>query len=588
MENSSPIILEIMSDEEIGFGDIRKGDRCGEGGFGDREDHNWLSEILGEVDRNKNDDSDEVEIVSEVFADSKKSKFESRKDSAKIVDDEGDDCVVLDGDPEKPLVAVGSGRADDDDSDDLEIIGEKGEVACRDFPHPRHLCAKHPFASTSHDLHCTQCHCYVCDSLAPCASWGTGFSGMDHCHATDKEERWKAERKHIKKLNNPRLVLPRTIDTYFSAQLHQTTQTPQLAPIPPNSFVQNQGLRPINSRPCSISSNMPNVINQGRSLPSGYVVPRCKRQPQLAPQQLHTTCHSNIPSRGKTGNSGPQFISPRAVFKRSGSIGVSPNYDKNYYGSLLSRDPSLRRCHSFPNPVSNCHYSSNKQNTLTQSAKTVSQPISSFSQSINVRNVNYSHSQPQMTPQPCLSGNYVSMIPFQSHISALPNLENFGNMTLSQPDIVFQPNNPISTHQSTSNTFEDQSSQFEEFGNSTSLLIDGQHNFQQRSQSQSSVDTNATDFSYDWHASQLQSVVSTDTSQFQSMTEDAYRQSIAAADIDNTSHLKDIDCHIPGSTDPDSLDFDSDSMTTFEDEDVYLPEARDILWAAGKNPDLFL
>jgi hypothetical protein len=30
------------------------------------------------------------------------------------------------------------------------------QIACRDYPHPRHLCAKHPFSSTPHDRHCDQ------------------------------------------------------------------------------------------------------------------------------------------------------------------------------------------------------------------------------------------------------------------------------------------------------------------------------------------------------------------------------------------------------------------------------------------------
>lgn len=30
------------------------------------------------------------------------------------------------------------------------------QIACRDYPHPRHLCAKFPFGSTPHERHCDQ------------------------------------------------------------------------------------------------------------------------------------------------------------------------------------------------------------------------------------------------------------------------------------------------------------------------------------------------------------------------------------------------------------------------------------------------
>lgn len=138
MENLSPLILEISSDEEAGFGDARKGSgyEVGGGEFGDGEDCDWLSKLLGEVGGNIDDDSDDVVLVSEVFPKPpKKSRSESLKLSAKVVGDEGgdDDCVVLDGDPDKPAVVVNSRVDDDDDSDDLEIVGEKGEVMSYSF-----------------------------------------------------------------------------------------------------------------------------------------------------------------------------------------------------------------------------------------------------------------------------------------------------------------------------------------------------------------------------------------------------------------------------------------------------------------------
>lgn len=125
MEGWSPVVLEISSDEEDGFGDYRK-----RSGFdvGDADDCDWLSNLLCEVGGNADDDSDDVVLVSEVFPKApKKSRSESLKPSDKIVDvkSDDDDCVVLDCDPEKPLAMVNR-RVEDDD--DLEIVGEKGEV----------------------------------------------------------------------------------------------------------------------------------------------------------------------------------------------------------------------------------------------------------------------------------------------------------------------------------------------------------------------------------------------------------------------------------------------------------------------------
>lgn len=44
-----------------------------------------------------------------------------------------------------------------------------------------------------------QCHCYVCDSRAPCPFWGKGTGINDHCHATDKDAKWKILRQSSKR-----------------------------------------------------------------------------------------------------------------------------------------------------------------------------------------------------------------------------------------------------------------------------------------------------------------------------------------------------------------------------------------------------
>ena len=48
-----------------------------------------------------------------------------------------------------------------------------------------------------------QCHCYVCDSPAPCTFWGKGTAHTDHCHATDKDAKWKKLRQSSKNKSQP-------------------------------------------------------------------------------------------------------------------------------------------------------------------------------------------------------------------------------------------------------------------------------------------------------------------------------------------------------------------------------------------------
>lgn len=43
-----------------------------------------------------------------------------------------------------------------------------------------------------------QCHCYVCDSVAPCEHWGNGGCCIDHCHAFEKDAFWGALRQCAK------------------------------------------------------------------------------------------------------------------------------------------------------------------------------------------------------------------------------------------------------------------------------------------------------------------------------------------------------------------------------------------------------
>ncbi|KAJ4784419.1 sarcosine dehydrogenase-2C protein [Rhynchospora pubera] len=156
---------------------------------------------------------------------------DDHNDGKNSSDDDDDDCQVLDSDPDKLVAAVNSDKAEV--SDEIEIVGAKGEVACRDFPHPRHLCANFPFNSTSHDKYCQMCHCYVCDSPAPCTFWGNSVDFDSHCHATDKVPIWKKRRDSNKapslQKNNLQNVMSRVLPSWHP--VHQKSHAPNTNPV---------------------------------------------------------------------------------------------------------------------------------------------------------------------------------------------------------------------------------------------------------------------------------------------------------------------------------------------------------------------
>ncbi|KAL6533392.1 hypothetical protein OROMI_027504 [Orobanche minor] len=70
--------------------------------------------------------------------------------------EEREECFILEFDPYDDLEKLKFPLCSDfsNDEDDLRILAEKGQVACRDYPHPRHTCAKYLFDKTPHDSHC--------------------------------------------------------------------------------------------------------------------------------------------------------------------------------------------------------------------------------------------------------------------------------------------------------------------------------------------------------------------------------------------------------------------------------------------------
>ncbi|KAL6564043.1 hypothetical protein OROHE_005283 [Orobanche hederae] len=343
MENSSSLIIEISSDEEVGFGDTGKGSGCGVGAgeLGDRDDFDWLSELFV-------DDLDDAVLVSETSPNPSKNP---RLAANVVGDDDDDDCVVLDGDPDNSVSAPAIGKVDN--GGDVEIVGEKGEVACRDFPHARHLCAKYLFASTQHEVHCNQCHCYVCDSLAPCSYWGTGVSSIDHCHATEKDEYWRAERKRMKRVVNPvPAVPPINNNNPLPRPLFQPTQArasprPAVTPFFPMSVM-------------SPNVTGPSAANRVRA----HSVQVYRPRPQFVPLQSPANKIQSL--------------------KRP----YRPRLSRNRLTNIVERMPILKRCRAV-----NGHHDTHQLNTGNTPFLS-RQQINNPQGIVNVARANYVHPRP--------------------------------------------------------------------------------------------------------------------------------------------------------------------------------------------------
>ncbi|CAA7050113.1 unnamed protein product [Microthlaspi erraticum] len=253
------------------------------------------------------DDEADKPVDAEGVSDEKKHKSKKRKktkttghrkSNSKVKnedgDDDDDDCVVLDCDPYQTTEKETT--TDTCATDEVLVVGQKGEIACRDFPHPRHACAKYPFNTTPHENFCDMCHCYVCDIRAPCPYWRILFSSMDHCHANSKEQMWKNQRESIR--NGETLPRP-------------ASSKPQ-----PQQLSQSQSMRsPQNPwyspaiRPCSVSPNT--HTRPGFSTEQSRTAPQ---NPGLQPRG---------PAGSYNANRNPQFVSsnPFAATRRpSGAV----------------------------------------------------------------------------------------------------------------------------------------------------------------------------------------------------------------------------------------------------------------------------
>ncbi|MED6221854.1 hypothetical protein PIB30_058705 [Stylosanthes scabra] len=339
MEGSEPV-LDISSDEEQPFLEESEANN-----IIDYEDmiNEWLV-----MPHEEESDQDHV-AVNEVDY---KSKSSAPTPSVKGMQDDNDDddCVILDGDPERDVttsVVEEEPTTAASESDELLLVGEKGQVACRDFPHPRHLCVKFPFSSTSHEQHCEQCYCYVCDSLSPCQLWGNGLSSADHCHATAKSSMWKSLRKDFKLGKTAPIPASTNYGTSFEAvnALHNHQFSPD-SPLlnqswnqayTQNSIFLNQVSMPINIPFCSNTNpTLSHGANHARSSESSIPLARRGYQSNSVPRQLlgvqnHTIQRARV---HRTFSSSPQNLHSHMMSRGVNSVGSIPTVFNSSHDSL--------------------------------------------------------------------------------------------------------------------------------------------------------------------------------------------------------------------------------------------------------------
>ncbi|TKV93487.1 hypothetical protein SEVIR_9G228700v4 [Setaria viridis] len=304
-------VVDISSDEE----DFLISDA-----LGSIDPAGWTADLFDVDDDATGEDFDDLMVMSEISAppvlqqtakpddlvfmsELSKPALQKKANADGGCDEDDDDCVVLDGDPDKAVtVADEEGSAGDGSSDELQIVAEKGPIACRDFPHSRHLCSNLPFSTTSHAKHCVMCHCFVCDAPAPCKYWGNSTSSNDHCHATDKEPKWKLMRQVFRSTQLPASAPEKLPNDLYSARHFAAPQ------LPPSSVLH------AGHPPLAIQSPLLNEGSQNQQRHHSVRVSLSVGGTVSSPRAGRGTCNAHI----------TQNTHSRAIFKRAGA--VSPGF----------------------------------------------------------------------------------------------------------------------------------------------------------------------------------------------------------------------------------------------------------------------
>nr|GEY34625.1 hypothetical protein [Tanacetum cinerariifolium] len=359
-----------------------------------------------------------------------------------VTSDDDDDCVVLESDPNEAVSeskdAMNGGK-DKDEEDEIVVVGEKGQVACRDYPHSRHLCINFPFATTPNQNHCEQCYCYVCDSLAPCVYWGNGSAGTDHCHATDKDDLWKLARQNTIKGSKGVQPVHKAAHASLSNRQH-----PRVVHRPTPPLVQRHSQIP---RPGSIhavqrSANFQhrNTVNENRLLSSMR-----KLHPDLVSQMSARKNTARV-RNNQMHNLGTQN---NRLFKKVSSLGVATTAIRNTISSYRGNfgNGSGRQNYHVSGMISGSDQYSGS--SLQPNAVNTSVPYHSHSQQYRRPTVN----NPPLPPQPQFTNHLNPNVQSQVNSNPSPQSQQYRPPTVNNPPLPPQPRytNPNVQSQANSN-----------------------------------------------------------------------------------------------------------------------------------------
>lgn len=207
--------------------------------------------------------------------------------------------------------------------------------------------------------------------------WGTGLLSSDHCHANDKIEIWKNQRKNFKAGNTSPLLASTKHGTSLLAGHRQCNEIlpPDITHLPPDSLLRNQASRStvmhafssLNSMPYQVprpnnipvystatNLTIPNVANHGRCQQSGgSTLVRNRYQPHPGPKQGLGVRRHTIHRDRRSGASSlqPQFLRSHMMPNKVANAGTV-----NYPSHVSS---------GFSNHVNPAQQQSDKYHTAT-------------------------------------------------------------------------------------------------------------------------------------------------------------------------------------------------------------------------------
>lgn len=118
LEPLDPVKLSRYLDDICGVADYATGE--------DIDDLMIMSEISAPPVLQKTANPDELVVMGELSSPPARQQKKANSDGGCHEDD--DDCVVLDGDPDKAVTVADNGSVGDGSSDELQIVAEKGPV----------------------------------------------------------------------------------------------------------------------------------------------------------------------------------------------------------------------------------------------------------------------------------------------------------------------------------------------------------------------------------------------------------------------------------------------------------------------------